>query len=660
MEGETKAIKEIGPVPMTLSRVVTAIGLIAIATAVTASVFPRKIELAALDGTDGFAINGIMAGDASGRVAGAGDVNGDGVDDLIIGALSADPNGRAGAGQSYVVFGSVQGFPAAVEAGELNGSNGFVINGIAAADQSGASVAGAGDINGDGFDDVIIGASGADPNGLEFAGQGYVVFGSAQGFPATVEAAALNGSNGFLVNGIAFGDQAGWSVAGAGDVNGDGVDDLIIGAPGADANGRSGAGQSYVVYGSTQGFPATVELAGLDGANGFAINGIYGHDDSGSSVAGAGDVNGDGLDDVIIGAPNAHAGTRYYAGQSYVVFGSAQGFPATVEAAELTGNNGFVINGIVGVDYSGWSVAGAGDVNGDGLDDLIVGAPLGDRTGATVVGQSYVVFGSDQGFPATVEAAGLNGTDGFVVNGIAPFGNSGRRVAGAGDVNGDGFDDLLIGAQYTYFHTGQSYVVFGSDQGFPATVEAIALNGRNGFLVNGIAFGDQAGASVAGAGDVNGDGLDDLVVGAPPADVDGRESAGQSYVVFGRRALIAVQIDIKPGRYPNWVNTKSNGKIPVAILSTAAFDASSVVDRGSLTFGRSGNEDSLHRHGGAIPNCWVEDVNSDALADLVCRFEIRKTGFQPGDTEGTLKGKTINEVPIKGRDSIQTAAPPTG
>src|SRR5919199_142267 len=218
---------------------------------------------------------------------------------------------------------------------DLNGSNGFAINGIAQYDQSGWSVSSAGDVNGDGFDDLIIAATTASPNGITFAGQSYVVFGSNSGFGASFNLSALNGSNGFAINGIAAFDLSGWSVSSAGDVNGDGFDDLIIGARGASPNGIYSAGQSYVVFGSNSGFGASVNLAALNGSNGFAINGIAAGDVSGYSVSSAGDVNGDGFDDLIIGAPFADPNGMNYAGQSYVVFGKDTGLADRVNVANL-------------------------------------------------------------------------------------------------------------------------------------------------------------------------------------------------------------------------------------------------------------------------------------------------------------------------------------
>ncbi|MEM9276238.1 MAG: DUF4347 domain-containing protein, partial [Cyanobacteria bacterium P01_F01_bin.143] len=191
-------------------------------------------------------------------------------------------------------------------------------------------------------------------------------------FSAAIALSALDGSNGFILNGIDADDDSGRSVSSAGDVNGDGLADLIIGAYGANSN----AGESYVVFGSSN--PSSViELSDLDGSNGFVLNGIDGYDYSGRSVSSAGDVNGDGLADLIIGAFLANGNQS---GDSYVVFGSSNPSSA-IELSDLDGSNGFVLNGIDVVDRSGRSVSSAGDVNGDGTADLIIGAPNADPNG---------------------------------------------------------------------------------------------------------------------------------------------------------------------------------------------------------------------------------------------------------------------------------------
>ncbi len=485
-------------------------------------------ELANLDGSNGFRLDGEALDSSGSSVSTAGDINGDGFDDVIVGAWGADPNGEL-SGSSYVVFGKASGFNAAMNLSDLDGNNGFRLDGVSAYARLGLSVSNAGDVNGDGFDDVIVGAYGADPNNGELSGSSYVVFGKASGFNATMNLSVLDGSNGFRLDGEAAGDMSGISVSNAGDVNGDGFDDVIVGAAGADPNGNS-SGSSYVVFGKASGFSATLEFSSLDGSNGFRLDGVAWLDHSGFSVSSAGDVNGDGFDDLIVGADGADP-NGYDSGSSYVVFGKASGFSATLELSSLDGSNGFRLDGVTTLDYSGRSVSSAGDVNGDGFDDVIVGVPDADPNGS-FSGSSYVVFGKASGFSATLELSSLDGSNGFRLDGVTVGDRSGSSVSNAGDVNGDGFDDLIVSAP----SSGSSYVVFGKASGFSATLELSHLIGSNGFRLDGVTAGDFSGSSVSSAGDVNGDGFDDLIVGASRADPNG-EFSGSSYIIFGRSDL---------------------------------------------------------------------------------------------------------------------------
>ena len=509
--------------------------------------FPATLELSELDGTKGFVINGVDQSDKSGTsVSGAGDVNGDGIDDIIIGAPDGIlPGGGIRVGRSYVVFGNNTGFTAALELSSLSGSDGFVISGIDEFDQSGV-VSGAGDVNGDGIDDVIIGGI---RSGELDAGAGYVVYGSNTGAAASLDLSTLNGSNGFAISGADDFDRLGNSVSRAGDVNGDGIDDFIIAATPifSVAPGETGeAAESYVVFGNDAGFVPLWDLNALDGTNGFAINGIMAGDgivvEGNNSifntqlvaVSGAGDINGDGFDDIIVGAFGVEREGKDFVGESYVVFGNNAGFPPSLDVNTLDGTNGFVIKGVDALDFSGWSVSGVGDVNGDGIDDLIVAAP--------VASESYVVYGSNAGFAPSLDLSTFDSTNGFVINGAA-----GRSVSGAGDVNGDGIDDIIIGERSGspggISGAGKSYVVFGNSAGFALSFDVSTLNGTNGFVLNGNGEFASSGTSVSGAGDVNGDGIDDIIIGAPRADAGRIFSAGKSYVVFGQRTMELGDVD---------------------------------------------------------------------------------------------------------------------
>ncbi|MDR9417225.1 MAG: FG-GAP repeat protein, partial [Gracilimonas sp.] len=198
---------------------------------------PRSfIDLSELEGDlHGFVLNGEASFDYSGQAVGSGDINGDGFEDIIIGAYEADPNGSS-SGKTYVIFGKSSGFSSSVELSGLNGTSGFSLNGEASSDQSGFAVS-SGDINGDGYDDVILGAIGADPNGSN-SGKTYIYFGKSIGFSSSVELSGLNGTSGFSLNGEASFDYSGQAV-GSGDINGDGYDDVILGAIGADPNGSN-------------------------------------------------------------------------------------------------------------------------------------------------------------------------------------------------------------------------------------------------------------------------------------------------------------------------------------------------------------------------------------------------------------------------------------
>jgi hypothetical protein len=488
----------------------------------------------------GFIIQGVSDDNLGYSVSSAGDINGDGIGDIVIGSPLSDPNNQSNAGKTYVVFGKTDSFNQTIDISSLNGTNGFVINGAKAGDESGRSVSNIGDINGDGVDDLAIGAPGGIGNA---AGSAYIIFGSKESdyFNNPIELSNLDGK-GFEIQGseLFTNRNAGWAISAAGDINGDGIKDLLIGASNPGNNESGTIGETYVIFGK-ENFDSTLNLDEQkfgfdDGLIIYSYNKDNLNDDKNSlgySVSDAGDINGDGIDDLIIGAPYADPNGNN-SGSSYVIYGRSEDNPFTddINIFNLNSSDGFVINGQNG-DKSGFSVSKAGDINGDGIGDLIIGAKDGNPDDKESAGRSYVVFGSEdsEDFDSSINLSDLDGSNGFAINGISAGDNSGWSVGALGDINGDGIDDIIVGANNANSTAGQSYVIYGNDTGFDSTFELSSLespDSQNGFIIDGAFIGDNLGHSVRGAGDVNGDGVNDLIIGAPFAN----SKAGAAYVLF--------------------------------------------------------------------------------------------------------------------------------
>jgi hypothetical protein len=407
-------------------------------------------------------------------VASAGDVNGDGFGDVIVGGTSNDAGGT-NAGRAYVFFGGTN----------MDNTADVTFTGAAAGDFLGNSVASAGDVNVDGFGDVIVGAYAGDVGGTD-VGNAIIYFGGA----------IMNNTADVTLSGAATGDQFGYSVASAGDVNGDGFGDVIVGARRNDA-GAVDAGRATVYFGGT----------GMDNVADVTLTGAAFEDGFGHAVAGAGDVNGDGFSDVIVGASGNDA-VGEDAGRADIYFGGVSMDPT----ADLT------LTGVAAGDFFGNAVATAGDVNGDGYSDVIVGAETNDDGGIDA-GRAYLYFGG-----ATVD----NIAD-VIFTGATLGDNFGVSVASGGDVNGDGYGDVLVGAILNDAGgnaAGRAYLYLNSLTGTDIADERFTAE----------AVGDFFGGAVAAAGDVNGDGLDDVIVGAYLNDAGGTD-AGRAYIYFSGTAM---------------------------------------------------------------------------------------------------------------------------
>jgi hypothetical protein len=528
----------------------------------------------------------------------AGDVNGDTYDDVIIQAFYYD-NGQTDEGGAFVYYGSADGLSQIPDwSGEGNQNHARYGNGACTA----------GDVNNDGYDDVIVGAHGYD-HGQADEGCAYLYYGDSVGLSQTAD---------WFAEGNMSWGLFGHGCCNAGDVNGDSYDDVIIGSPHENNNGRV-----FVYYGS---------------ANGLSNNNYWLKTDPNSnrfgwSVSAAGDVNGDNYDDVIIGASAQLPYVPYRPGRAYVYYGSPSGL---ADSADWV-----VVSDQIGEDFA-YNVSTAGDVNNDGYDDVIVGSRR-HSNGENYEGCAYVYYGS---------ASGLSDTANWIAEGNQVGAEFGLYVSDAGDVNNDGYDDVIIGAPYYdngEIDEGRIYVYLGGPLGLAATPALI---------IEANQVGATMGFGVAAAGDVDNDGYAEIIFGAPLYD-NGESNEGVAFVYKLVQPMVQATIDIDP----NTLNLKSNGKwVTCYIELPAGYDVEDI-DKASValtSINDSVIEPPLFRTGPT----GIGDYDWDSIPDLMVKFdrqtlieELELIIVPPVDIRLTIKGTLIDETQFEGTDVIHVIRP---
>lgn len=491
------------------------------------------------------------------------DVNADGFDDAVVGAWFWDKGALSNIGGGYVLLGSAD-----PEGGDLTDPTSAGAVRIDGPDRAGAtvgfSVSCLGDVNGDGYDDIAL---------SEYSGQRvHVVYGAKNFTPVSLERL---GDRGFVVQAGADAGNFGYSIAPAGDVDGDGLDDFMVSAVVADTRDRTNNGRIWVIKGREG-------LSDVEVAEGSpsVLGVIDGHHDQDrlSVMSAAGDVNGDGVDDIVLGSYVAtpHGPEVSAPGAGYVLFGGS-GF-GNVDLADI-GDRGFEIRGGTrGRDRLGISVSAAGDVDGDGKADVLLGAAgVGNAATGPRPGGAAVVFGSDrtgtvgvepQETEAVTDSAGVRG---YWIDGVADDDATGYAVAGLDDVTGDGVPDQLIGAYAADVEVdGQVQSTVGSafvapGQGDGATVDLADTDGVQ--RIDGETKGERFGRSVASLGDMDGNGVADYAVGGDSTSGDQSgvvrarlvgavgttttTSIAPTSVTVAERARLTATVTPKRGRAPS-------------------------------------------------------------------------------------------------------------
>ncbi|MCP5014893.1 MAG: hypothetical protein GY938_06355, partial [Ketobacter sp.] len=498
-----------------------------------------EIDVSTMTTADGFQVQGSTAGEHLGwAVSGVGDVNGDGFEDFVTGA----PDNNGAAGVAYIIYGAAGATRSNLNTSSIaNGSNGFKIIGQSAVDKLGGAVASAGDINDDGYDDILVVAP-LDDNYASDGGIAYIIFGAASN--SDVSISSFGSSNGFRISiseasariADSFTDfnGNGQGVDSGGDFNGDGVDDLIIGIRYSDENGAD-SGKAYLIFGSSGATRADVDLDLIDttGPDGMLIYGASAGWQLGQSARFVGDYDADGYDDIVVSAIFSDA-LASNAGQSFLIFGSPGPIFNAIDVSTLSGGSGFKVSSTEVWSIIGHSVDG-GDFNGDGISDLLISSNGKGINGKSGNGAAFVIYGNDGGSYSNIDVDTLLSSEGFAIYGENASDNMSHSLSSGGDFNADGIDDMLLGAYVNAeggSNAGAGYMVMGKDGSSRSDVDLATLTNNDGIKVYGDAADDRL-AQATGYGDVNGDGYSDLIMGATLGD-NASANGGETVVIWGR------------------------------------------------------------------------------------------------------------------------------
>ncbi len=585
------------------------------------AVSTTPIDVTNMPASAGFTFAGALFNGFAGGLA-MGNIGGDSHKDLILSNVNLDTLSEsllANRGGVTVVYGRSSWAGVSVYDLMTAGTNGWVLVGAALNDALGHGGAGViGDLNGDGFGELIAGAINADNGTIVDAGAAYIVWGSStplgtppvnpsDGDRRIKNVSTITPAEGFVFRGLTTNENLGNATLGIStkfaantnenlksDFNGDGVADFFIASRNFDRpaigaqTAADNVGATIVVFGRTDRVygnlnPTTgqqeMTINDLTADKGFIIRGLRG-DSSSGSIASAGDVNGDGVTDLLIGSRYSdRPGSPFFgaAGAAYVVYGKKEGqtwsslsddpgMPGrkVLDLANLQASDGFMIMGEAQDGELGRSVEGLGDVNGDGIDDFIVAAPVSTVNGVAQVGKAFVIFGSRSGqgdligLRQVLSITDMRSNQGFIIQGVSDTlglkGRLGESVGAAGDVNGDGLADIIVNAPYlnkgTAVDVGRSYIIYGKNNGdgwgqIVGTQSILDLNNfgpEDGFSIVGKNAGDNLGAtpgigegdsSIIAPGDLNNDGIDDLYLNLTYSDPSGRTNAGEGLFVYG-------------------------------------------------------------------------------------------------------------------------------